>query len=156
MRRIKIVQRYFTEAEAKKAAAFQRQSAKKRNLLVSKVEIIPAYSLFKQNGWFKQNPFKSIGLPGPEQFMVIVHYSIEQASGKQAINIKKRITKAVKENNVRKNFFIVTLNSYQLTCKNSGTGLTKRAILSWKYLKSNSPKGCIVLNCSLNARFVAA
>jgi len=156
MKKIKIVQKYFTEAEAKKAATFQRQNAKKKNVLVSKVEIISAYGLFKQNGWFKQNPFKSIGLPGPEQFMVIVHYSIEQATDKQSINIKKRIIKAVKGNAVRKSFFIVKLDNYQLNCKKLKTDLTKPVILSWKYQKQNAPKDCIVLNCTLNARFVAA
>lgn len=156
MKRIKIVQKYFTELEARKAAAYQRQHAKKKNVLVSKVEILSAYNLFKANGWFKCNPFKKLGLPAPEQYMVIVHYGVGPATSKQAANLKNRIVHAVRKKEVGKRFFVVKLSKYQLKRVTYISVIEKKPMLSWKYIKSNYSGRCITLNCSLNARFVAA
>ncbi len=156
MKRIKIVQRYFTESEARKAAAYQRQHAKKNNVLVSKVEIMSAYDLFKTNGWFKCNPFKKLGLPGSGQYIIIVHYSVELATCRQAQNLKKRIAMAVKKKEVRKRFFVVKLSTYQLKSTLYVNGIEKKPMVSWKYIESECRDKCIRLNGSLNARFVAA
>lgn len=156
MKRIKIVQRYFTESEARKAAAYQRQHAKKNNVLVSKVEVMSAYDLFKTNGWFKCNPFKKLGFPGPEQYIIIVHYSAELATCRQAQNLKKRIVMAVRKKEVRKRFFVVKLSRYQLKSVPSIMGIEKKPMVSWKYIQSEYRDKCIMLNCSLNARSVAA
>lgn len=155
MKRIKIIQKYFTESEARKAATYQRQHAK-NNVLVSKVEILSAYNLFEANGWFKCNPFKTLGLPAPEQYMVIVHYSIELATSKQATNLKNRIVDAVRKNAVGRRFFVVKLSNYQFKRMSHISVIEKKPMLSWEYIRSNCSGRCIILDCSLNARFVAA
>lgn len=74
MKRVKIVREFFGIAAAKAQATWQRAKAKKDGRQILKIEIVPAYELFKTNGWFKNNPFKKIGIPSPGQFMVIVHF----------------------------------------------------------------------------------
>lgn len=77
MKRVKIVKEFFGIAAAKAQATWQRVKAKKDGRQIHKIEIVPAYELFKTNGWFKNNPFKKIGIPSPEQYMVIVHFEPE-------------------------------------------------------------------------------
>lgn len=113
MNKIKIIRKFFTNGEAKKEATRQRQLAKEKNILLGKVEVIEAYDLFKANGWFRSNPFKKLGLPAPEQFMVIVHYSANVCAVVKGDRLKKKIVKAVKEKKVKKTFFFVKLSEAQ-------------------------------------------
>lgn len=77
MKRVKIVREFFGIAAAKAQATWQRAKAKKEGRQIHKIEIVPAYELFKTNGWFKNNPFKKIGIPTSEQYIVIVHFEPE-------------------------------------------------------------------------------
>lgn len=61
MKKVKIVKEFFGIAAAKDQATWQRAKAKKDGRQIHKIEIVPAYELFKTNGWFKNNPFKRLG-----------------------------------------------------------------------------------------------
>lgn len=90
---IKIVQRFFSKSESVKAKSFQLAQAKQQNLKVEKVEILNAHDLYRKNGWLKNNPFKSLGLPNPDQFIVIVHYKSEIKTKPKSIK-QPRVTKS--------------------------------------------------------------
>lgn len=90
---IKIVQRFFSKSESVKAKSYQLANAKKNGLLIEKVEIINAHDLFRKNGWLKNNPFKSLGLPNPDQFIVIVHYKSEIETKPKSIK-QPKVTKS--------------------------------------------------------------
>lgn len=113
MKKIKIVQAYYTRTAAKEAVTYQKQLARKNNLLISNVEVISAESLFKANGWFKSNPFKKLGLPAPEQFMVIVHYSCNVLVPRKLESVARKIDAAKKKGVVSKAFFVVKLSPHQ-------------------------------------------
>lgn len=107
MKKVKIVQKFYSKFEANCEAAYQRAKAKKDGVIVTKVEIVCAYKLYQVNGWFKNNPFKKLGLPMVDCFMVIVHYSANFCSPVTLTTLKKKIVKAVKTNTTRSSFFIV-------------------------------------------------
>jgi len=113
MKSIKIVKKFFSKAEAVNAAAYQRSMAKKNNLVISKVEIIDAYELFKLNGWLKKTPFENIGYPAPGQFMVIVRYNYNVVAVKKTSTLNKKIVSAAKNNTAGKKFKVVRLNDAQ-------------------------------------------
>lgn len=92
MKRVKIVREFFGIAAAKAQATWQRAKAKKEGRQIHKIEIVSAYELFKTNGWFKNNPFKKIGIPTPEQYMVIVHFESEMP----AVEVKNEVETIVK------------------------------------------------------------
>lgn len=112
---IKIVQKFFTKTQAAKASSYQKAKAKKENMVISKVEIINAHELFKMNGWLKNNPFKRLGFPTPEDFLVIVHYN-HNITPLKTTSIKRKIQKASKLKNAGEKFHIVRLTGTQKKC----------------------------------------
>ena len=113
MDRVKIVQRFFSKSKAVDYAAYLRSKAKKENILIPRVEIVNAYALFKTNGWFKKSPYRGVGMPTADTFMVIVHYDANLIKPVPVEQLRNKIVKAVKKNRVRKHFFIVKLSPVQ-------------------------------------------
>ena len=74
MQTIKLIPRFFTKTKANEMAAYQKKLAKQQGRSILKVEVVNAYHLFKTNGWFKSSLYKQLGLPTPQQCIVIVHY----------------------------------------------------------------------------------
>jgi hypothetical protein len=127
MKKVKIVQKFFSKFEANCETAYQRSKAKKDGVMVT-VEIVSAYKLYLVNGWFKNNPFKKLGLPMVDCFMVIVHYSANFCSPVALTTLKKKIVKADKTNTTRSSFFIV--RSVPTTIDSMGSILTPASTLS--------------------------
>ena len=119
MKKVKIVQKFLSKYEANCEAIYQRSKAKKAGVLITAVEIVPAYKLYQVNGWFKNNPFKKLGIPMADCFMVILHYSANLSSPVAAKEIRKKIVKAVKANTVGGSFFIVRFVPAQLNTEGS-------------------------------------
>jgi hypothetical protein len=109
MKKVKIVKEFFGLAAAKAQATWQRAKAKKEGRQIHKIEIVPAYELFKTNGWFKNNPFKKIGIPAPEQYMVIVHYAIESPVTEPVKELGAIIKSAKSSKCISQALFIVRL-----------------------------------------------
>jgi hypothetical protein len=109
MQSIKIVQKFFTESEAKKAKSYQRSMVKKQGKRISKIEVIEAHKLFLRNGWVTNSPFRSLGLPEPHHFMVVVYFDIVVSSPVKVDVIVKKITRAKKVKNIATKLFIVRL-----------------------------------------------
>jgi|GEM_PF-5976036 len=128
MKKVKIVQKFLSKYEANCEAVYQRSKAKKMGVLITAVEIVPAYKLYQVNGWFKNNPFKKLGIPMVDCFMVIVHYSANLSSPVAAKEIRKKIVRAVRANTVRGSFYIVRFVPTQLNTV--GSILASNNILS--------------------------
>lgn len=110
----KIVKKFFSKAEAVYAATYQRAQAKKEGRIVLKVRVVNAYELYMSNGWFKANPFKMLGTPGMDQYMVVVFYNLNITPVAKTSALKKKIVKAAKTNTASKIFKVVRLNVAQL------------------------------------------
>ena len=109
----KIVKKFFSKAEAENAATYQRALAKKEGRIILKVRVVNAYELYQANGWFKSSPFKILGTPRMDQYMVVVYYNINVVAVKNTSALKKKIVKASKTKNAGKVFKIVRLNTAQ-------------------------------------------
>ena len=107
MNKVKIIRKFFSISGANREATYQRLLGKKENTLIAKVEIVSAYKLYLVNGWFKNNPFKKLGIPMVDCFMVIVHYSANFCNSVSIADVKKKIVNSVKKGIVRSSFFIV-------------------------------------------------
>lgn len=113
MKSIKIVQDFFNKNDAKKAASYQRAKARKLKIKINKVEILNAYEFFKLNGWLKKSPFKTLGTPNPEQFIVIIHYNTNVVPVKENDRLKNKIVKASINKDANKRLFFIRLTKYQ-------------------------------------------
>jgi len=110
---IKIVQKFFTKAQAKNAISYQKQKAKKENIFITKVESVNAYDLFKSNGWLKKSPFINLANPTPDDYVIIVQYNYNIISTKKTSSIKRKIANASKLKNAPSKFHIVKLTKTQ-------------------------------------------
>lgn len=110
----KIIQKFYSKSGAQAHAQYLRAKAKKENVLIANIEIVNAYELYKTNGWFKKSPFKNLGMPSVDTYMVIVHRTANVIAPVELKKIQKKIKKAVKNNTVRTSFFIVKLSPPQI------------------------------------------
>ena len=143
MKTIKIIQRFFNKSEAHSHAAYQRQKAKKDGVQLDEVEVVAAYDLYKSNGWFRKKPFKQLGIPAPEQYMVIIKYAVASVQVEKVHVIKKKINKAKCTNTIIKSFIIVKISSLVATHKKIfwlSYALNMTSTISPKYINSTALK----------------
>ena len=110
----KIIQKFYSKSQAQAHAQYLRAKAKKENVLVANIEIVNAYELYKTNGWFKKSPFKNLGMPSVDAYIVIVHRTANVIAPVELQKIQKKIKKAVKSNTIHTSFFIVKLSPSQI------------------------------------------
>ena len=110
----KIIQKFYSKSQAQAHAQYLHAKAKKENVLVAKIEIVNAYDLYVTNGWFKKRPFKNMGTPTVDTYMVIVHRTANLITPVEIKKIQKKIKAAVKNNTVRTSFYIVNLTPSQI------------------------------------------
>jgi len=113
MQTARIIQKFYTKAQANSHASYLRAKAKEANELVAKIEVVNAYNLYTTNNWFKKCPYK-LGTPTVDTYMVIVHHTANFIAPLETSTIKKEIKRAVAKNKVRSTFFIVRLNLKQI------------------------------------------
>jgi hypothetical protein len=111
----KIVKKFFSKADAEKAATYQPAQARKEGRIILKVGVVNAYELYQANGWFKANPFKSLGIPTVDQYMVFVYYNQNVVPVKKKSALKKKIMAAAKSNAAARMFKIIKLTELQLS-----------------------------------------
>ncbi len=133
MKKIKIIQKFFSATEAASAAKFQRAKAKRDGVLVAKIEVVDAVVLYRKNGWFKVPPFK-MGRPVDGQFLVIIYYMQRDCENVKPNTIKYKIKKAIKENKVKSSFHIVRLRKDQAkSIFMTHFGPIKTKVPGWKF-----------------------
>ena len=110
----KIIQKFYSKSQAQAHVQYLRAKAKKENVLVAKIEVVSAYDLYVTNGWFKKCPFKNLGMPTVDTYMVIVHHTANVIAPVEIKKIQKKIKAAIKRNTVRTSFYIVKLTPSQI------------------------------------------
>lgn len=141
MQTAKIIQKFFTKSQAQAHAAYLKLKAKKENVLLAGIEIVNAYELYKTNSWFKKSPFKHLGMPTVDSYLVIVHYQANVCEPIRPKVIKKKIKKAVANGTVSRTFFVVKPSQKQTKEINALKlrPLSKTAVVKYIHLTTCSP-----------------
>ncbi len=154
MQTAKIIQKFYSKSQAQAHAQYLRAKAKKENVLVAKIEVVNAYDLYVTNGWFKKRPFKNLGSPTVDSYLVIVYSTANVIAPVEVKKIQKKIKEALKKNTVRTSFFIVKLtpkqvNEIGMAKVNHNGSLTKTIGFKYKHLTQCS-EGKDKMRLSLN------
>jgi hypothetical protein len=110
----KIVKKLFSKVEAENAATYQCELAKKQGRPVFEVHVVNAYELYQANGWFKSSPFKMLGIPSTDQYMVVLYYNVNVVPVKRTSALKTKLVAVAKTKTASTMFKIVRLNIAQL------------------------------------------
>ena len=141
----KIIQKFYSKTQAQAHVQYLRAKAKKENVLIAKIEIVNAYDLYVTNNWFKKRPFKNLGSPSVDTYMVLVHRTANVIAPVEVKKIQQKIKKAVANNRVRSSFYIVKLAPSQINeiekskIASSSYSLSKTFGFQYKHLTSCAP-----------------